>query len=71
MRLTEAEARQKICLQSMTGDFDKSPKLCIASQCMAWRWCGRDTLSGGTYVDKSYGFCGLAVFPLLMSEQQR
>lgn len=71
--MTEAEAKTKWCPFAPTGVFtDQSQRqgcLCIASECMAWRWQQsteyQETLSdnfafsNNSELDRR-GFCGLA-----------
>ena len=38
--MREREAKSKFCFMSLSGGY--SPKLCEASECMAWGWFGAD-----------------------------
>ncbi len=65
---TEFEAREKWCPFAQTdteygGSYNRDFKgqlsklcLCIASDCMAWRWTEFDI----AHSDKKRGYCGLA-----------
>lgn len=48
MRMTEKEARDRLCPMRIQNTSVGSP--CAGSKCMAWRWVGKDTITG---------FCGL------------
>lgn len=37
--------------------------LCIASDCMAWRWKKSKQDNLGTWMDPTHGYCGLAGAP--------
>lgn len=49
MMVTEEEACEKYCCQQL-DNAEPGESYCLASQCMAWRWC----------VDHEHGYCGLA-----------
>ena len=52
MQMTEDEATHRLCPLSFNRGRDQT---CVGSECMAWRWVGKD----GTK-----GFCGFpAQFP--------
>lgn len=57
MKITEEEAKQKRCPQSMGGVKFYG---CIGSGCMAWRWFG---LMINDSRPEKVGYCGLAGKP--------
>ncbi len=78
MILTEEEAKTKNCCgdQSCGAWLPQPPvpgqpqkRVCIGSQCMAWRWvptpeweqkADREYRRSGTRLPPKYGYCGLA-----------
>jgi len=60
--MTEDQARQKWCPfgDDRIGLIDSDPpSLCIASDCMAWRWYDVP-MDTKTRPEDLHGFCGLA-----------
>lgn len=65
MILTEEDARQKICHK--LRDLEQED-MCIASDCMAWRWARGSADVGGIKRpnpedSRPMGYCGLAGRP--------
>ena len=71
MRLTEEDARTKWCPHVRINGFNRDLNqdaypLCIASNCMAWRWYISNFVGPGSPSDRSFtatGFCGLSGQP--------
>lgn len=61
MKLTQEAAKQTFCIQLLSRSNASDPAIsstCIASDCMAWRWC-----NGGGNIIEGLGYCGLARKP--------
>ena len=68
--MTEDEAKTKTCHKTLAADIFnlngssvRSPKFCIGSACMAWRWQeAYPRQADDTFANRSatQGFCGLA-----------
>lgn len=52
MHLSETEAADKYCIQSMHME---DPMMCDGSKCMAWRWKPKE----GEEDEEAIGYCGL------------
>ena len=59
MILAEEQAKTKWCPMARLNEGSCK---CIASECMAWRWCERPFYAAEP-MDKPYGYCGLAEKP--------
>jgi len=58
--VTESEANSKECVQTR---MMSPPVGCVGSDCMAWRWTGRERKVGDADVGEPTGYCGLAGKP--------
>lgn len=57
MQMTEADAHYRHCPVALVPGV--APRACLGSQCMAWRWVGKEDPA-----KESKGFCGMcAQFP--------
>lgn len=71
--LTEAEAKTKWCQESFgvpevrdgngNGIREGGPWVCMASECMAWRWMPAFQHRDGTTTQEATGYCGKAGTP--------
>lgn len=59
--MTEDEARKKWCPFVMADNL--TPALCIASECMAWRWDAGENVANPNRHNTDHGYCGLAGKP--------
>ena len=71
--VTEEEAAHKRCCgpencgkSEHTAEFGQSPRFCVGSACMAWRWSEYQKSvikSGGHVLIAPTGYCGVADEP--------